>query len=166
MEITLSRLASGIRYFVLGFIKRIAVGAVLIDGYKKIFTYSWEAPNFMVIFLLLILVYFGVYFSLTGYYDMATGLSRMYGINAPAIEANPLKNATVNEYSHSLLGNVREWSERYVIRPIEQGRSKKLSRLAKISVICLCAVAFVRTELITLVSVIPLIAFSFASARA
>lgn len=164
MEISLSRLASGIRFFVLGFIKRIAVGAVLIDGYKKIFTYSWEAPNFMVIFLLLILVYFGVYFSLTGYYDMATGLSRMYGINAPAIEANPLKNATVNEYSHSLLGNVREWSERYVIRPIEQGRSKKLSRLAKISVICLCAVAFVRTELITLVSVIPLIAFSFASA--
>lgn len=165
MCITLSRCASGIRYFVLGFIKRIAVGAVLMDGYTKIFAYSWDAPNLVIILLLLVLIYFGVYFSLSGYYDMATGISRIYGVDIPSVEANPLKNATVNEYSMSLFGNVREWSEKYVVRQIEDAAHKKISGFAKIAVICLCAVAFVRTEPFMLVIAVPLIAFSAASAR-
>lgn len=165
MGITLSRCASGIKCFVLGFIKRIAVGAVLIDGYEKIFAYSWDAPNLAIMLLLLVLIYFGVYFSLVGYYDMAIGISRMYGVDMPEIKANPLKTATVNEYSKSLFGSIREWASKYIICPIQEKRGKQIPPVAKICIICTCAVVFVRAELSVLLLTVPLIAFSAASAR-
>lgn len=164
MNITLPRCASGVKYFALGFIKRIAVGAVLIEGYSKIFAYSWDTPNLLTIFLVLILIYFGVYFSIAGYYDMAVGISRMYGIEVSGITANPIKTATVNEYSKNLLGNIRTWSEKYVVRPIERTAGKNMSRIWRICITCVCTVFFVRSEPLTLLLAIPLIAFSAASA--
>ncbi len=162
--ISLERMSSGITIFAAGFIKRIAVGATLMEGYGKIFAYSWESPNLAIIILLLALIYFGVFFSVSGYYDMATGISRMFGVDVPEIKANPLKVATVNEYSKTLFGNIREWSDSYVVRPIERARGKNASAFLKISACCVCTVVFLRSEPVMLALCVPLIAFSLASA--
>ena len=116
MTVSLYRSTTGVRLFAAGFIKRIAVGAVLIEGYAKIFAYSWESPNLAIILFLLIILYFGVFFTVSGYYDMSVGLCRLFGMDVPEVDANPFKVATANEYSKALFGNVRVWSDRYVIK--------------------------------------------------
>lgn len=162
-DISFSNLAHGVRYFALGFIKRIAIGAMLIDGYETVFAYSWDSPTILIMLLLLVIVYFGVYFSIWGYYDMAVGISCMYGVNVSPIKINPLKNATVSEYSHALFGSVEAWSHRYILSPIENVRGKKASALLRISVVCVCVVAFVRSAPAALLLAVPLIAFAMAS---
>ena len=165
MEVTLSRCSSGIGMLALGFIKRIAVGAVLIDGYSRIFEYSWDAPNLAIIVLLVVLIYFGSFFSISGYYDMAVGLSRIYGLDLHAVSANPLAVATVGEYSASLFGSVREWSRKYILTPVEMATGKSMSGLIGIAVTCVCVMVFLRTSLDMLLLALPLIAFAYASMR-
>ncbi len=163
MNISLERCAYGIRLFALGFIKRIAVGAVLVDGYQKIFAYSWDSPNLAIIVLLVILIYYGAYFSIWGYYDMAIGLSKIYGIDIETINANPFKIATVNEYSNVLFGSVSEWSTKYIVSPISNVTGSKKSGLLGICVTCICVTFFVRSEITALLLSVPMIAFAAAS---
>lgn len=163
LNISLSNLACGVRYFSLGFIKRIAIGAVLIDGYETIFAYSWDSPTVLVIILLLVIVYFGVYFSIWGYYDMAVGVSRMYGVNVPTLNMNPLSVATVSEYSNALFCGVEVGAHKYILSPLERVTGKKTSALLRISVVCICVVLFVRSAPASLLLSVPLIAFAMAS---
>lgn len=165
LNISLSDCAIGVRYFTLGFIKRIAIGAILIDGYETIFAYSWDSPTILIIVLLLVIVYFGVYFSIWGYYDMAVGISYMYGVNVPALKINPFREATVSEYSHALFGGVEEWAHKYILAPIEAVRGKKTSAFLRISTVCVCVVVFIRSAPAAVLLAIPLAAFAMASDR-
>ena len=164
LVMSLDRAAEGVRCFATGFIKRIAIGAVLIEGYGKIFAYSWESPNLAIILFLLVILYFGVFFSVSGYYDMSVGLCLMFGMDVPRIDANPCRVATANEYSKQLFPNIREWSDRYVVAPMSKGVSERHLGALRMAACCICTVVFVRTDFATLVLCVPLIAFSMASA--
>ncbi len=161
--ITLEGCSSGIRLFAVGFIKRIAVGATLIGGYGKIFAYSWESPNLAIILLLLVLIYFGAFFSLSGYYDMAVGLSRMYGISLCAVRANPFKVATVNEYSKTLFGSARAWTGKYILSPLAVHRGKQIPRWLSVGICVICTVIFIRADYVSLSLIVPLAAFALIS---
>ncbi len=164
MSITVERCSSGLSLFAVGFIKRIAIGATLVDGYEKILSYSWESPNLIIILLLLILIYFGVFFSVSGYYDMAVGVCRMYGINVPIQYANPFTVATLNEYSKALLANMRKWTDRYIVRPIAQGSERRLMRVMSIVAPCACTLLILRTDAVAMLLVLPLSLFALISA--
>ena len=164
VNISFTRSADGIRYFATGFIKRIAIGAVLIDGYGKIFAYSWESPNLAIVVFLLVILYFGVFFSVSGYYDMSVGICHMFGVAAPEINANPFRVATANEYSKQLFPNVREWSDRYVVAPISAGVKESRVGALRMACCCICTAVFIRADVTTLLLCVPLAAFSMASA--
>ncbi len=164
MKISLYNGAEGIRLFAGGFIKRIAVGAVLMEGYTKIFAYSWESANMAIILFLLVLLYFGVFFTVSGYYDMSVGLCRMLGMNIPAVAANPFHVSTANEYSKALFSCVREWSDRYIVEPLCKSMGKVPGGFLKVCACCICTVIFIRSDLTALALSIPLIAFCCASA--
>ncbi|MBO7310951.1 MAG: hypothetical protein J6U86_06125 [Clostridia bacterium] len=165
IEMSLERCALGIRLFSLGFIKRIAVGAVLIDGYKRIFDYSWDSSNLSIIFLLVVLIYFGAYFSIWGYYDMAAGISQLYGVNVEKTDANPFKIATVNEYCASIFGSVSIWTNKYIVSPISSFVGNKDMWFLRVCVTCICVLLFIKSELAVLALSIPLIVFSVASLK-
>lgn len=162
--VSLTRSAEGVRYFATGFIKRIAIGAVLIEGYGKIFAYSWESPNLAIIVFLLVILYFGVFFSVSGYYDMSVGLCLMFGVDVPCINSNPFRVATANEYSKQLFPNIREWSDRYVVAPMSANVRESRLGILRMACCCVCTVVFVRADIPTLLLCIPLAAFSMASA--
>ncbi len=164
MGVTLELCSSGLSLFAIGFIKRIAIGATLVDGYEKILSYSWESPNLIIILLLLILIYFGVFFSVSGYYDMAVGVCRMYGINVPAQNANPFTVATVNEYSSTLLANVRKWSDKYIVQPIVRESSKKHMRVIGVVISCICTLLLMRADAVAMILIVPLSVFALISA--
>ncbi len=164
MGITIERCSSGITLFVTGFIKRIAVGATLVEGYEKIFSYSWQSPNLIIILLLLVLIYFGVFFSVSGYYDMAVGICRMLGVDVLAQRSNPFSVATVNEYSCVLLVNIRRWLDKYIINPVMRGRNKLTVRMLGVIILCFCTLLLLRTDAVALTLMIPLMIFSLISA--
>ena len=164
ITVSLSGVCEGVKLYAIGFIKRIAVGAVLIEGYQWIFAYSWEAPTFGIVLLLLILVYFGVFFSVAGYYDMGVGISRIFGRDVPRVDANPFTVATFNEYSKTLFGSVRIWAENYILVPVRDIRGKKETGFVRVAVYCMCIFLLVRSQFTMLILIIPLIAFSIASA--
>ena len=163
LNLSLFKCASGMRLFAVGFIKRIAVGAVFMEGYAKIFTYSWDVQNIAVMIFLLVLLYFGIFFTLSGYYDMSVGLCKMLGMEIDEVNANPFRVATVGEYSSALFGNVREWTDRYVVSPIYESMGLGSGKLLRISMLCVCTVLFIRTDITTLALSGPLIAFCWAS---
>ena len=165
LNLSLFRCASGMRLFAVGFIKRIAVGAVFMEGYAKIFAYSWDVQNLVVVFFLLMLLYFGVFFTVSGYYDMSVGLCKMLGMEIDEVSANPLGVATVGEYSLSLFGNIREWTGRYVITPICESMGRSSGDFLRISILCVCTVLFIRTDVTALALSIPLIVFCWASSK-
>ncbi len=166
IKITLSGVSEGVGLFAMGFIKRIAVGAVLVDGYRKIFERSWETPSLLIILLLLVIIYFGVFFSVSGYYDMGVGIARMMGIGAPQVVANPFAIATINEYSKGLFGSVRTWAKSYVVQPLCRTLEKdRLSSVAKTAIYCLCTFLVIRSDPFMILLCIPLVAFAMASAK-
>lgn len=163
-ELTFSELSEGIGIFALGFIKRIAVGAVLVEGYGLIFARSWESPSVAIVPILLLLIYFGTFFSVVGYYDMGVGIARMLGVRVPVRRVNPFTLVTVNEYSQEVFGGVRKWSELCITRPIASAFGKSPSRTLGIFVYCVCTVIFISAKPRILSLAVPLIAFSCASA--
>ena len=157
----LSSVADGARLYMIGFVKRIAVGAVLVDAYQRIFAYSWDTRSFGTLILLLILIYFGVFFSVLGYYDMGVGISRMFGFAIPEVNTNPFSITTVNEYSNGLFGSIRDWVRRYVLYPLfGDGKAPNAVRMLAY---CVFTVAIVRSDLVSLILSLPLFLFAFLS---
>ncbi len=163
VQMGLERGADGTLLFATGFVKRVAVGAVLVDGYEKIFSYSWETPNLAIIILLIALIYFGVFFSVTGYYDMSVGLCRIYGIDVPEIKSNPFEALTVSEYGESIFGNVREWTARYVTQPICHTFDIKSGKYLGIIISCIFIALAVRSDMSALAMALPIALFACIS---
>ncbi len=165
ITVDLKNAADGVRIYIIGFVKRIAVGAVLVDGYKSIFAYSWEAPSFMLVALMILLIYFGVSFSLLGYYDMSVGVARMFGVNIAEVSVNPFTVATVSEYFSGLFGSFKEWTDEYIISPIYKKRPPRYEQALKICIYTLGVVLLVRCELHMLILAAPLFAFAFITSK-
>ena len=163
LQMGLDRGADGVLLFATGFIKRVAVGAVLLDGYEKIFSYSWETPSIAIIILLIALIYFGVFFSVSGYYDMSVGLCRIYGLDVPEIKATPFSALTVGEYGDALFGNVKTWSNVYVTSPISRLFGIRGGEYLASVISCICIALVVRTDMSALVLAVPLAVFACIS---
>ncbi len=159
----LERGADGVLLFVTGFVKRVAVGAVLLDGYEKIFSYSWETPNVTIIVLLIVLIYFGIFFSVSGYYDMSVGLCRIYGIDVREIKANPFSALTVEEYGEALFVNVKEWSRTYLVAPVCRLFGVRGGEYVGAVITCICVVLAVRTDMTALALALPIGLFACLS---
>ncbi len=163
VSFSLMSVADGARLYMIGFVKRIAVGAVLVEAYQQIFAYSWDTQSFVTVILLLVLIYFGVFFSISGYYDMGVGIAKIFGFNIPEINTNPFTVATVNEYSHGLFESFREWVKRYVLSPVFG--SKRIPPWVALLTYCIFIVAIIRSEPMALLISFPLFVFSLASMR-
>jgi hypothetical protein len=165
IDFSLYSVADGVRLYAIGFVKRIAVGAVLVEGYQRIFTYSWDSPSLVTLMLLLVLIFFGVFFAVSGYYDMGVGIARMFGFKIAEVNVNPFTVATVNEYSAGLFGSLRVWVKKYVLMPFRKDGGKPLPNTVKMVAYCIFTVVIIRSDLSALLLCIPLSLFSLASAK-
>ncbi len=163
VSFSLSAVADGARLYMIGFVKRIAVGAVLVEAFQQIFAYSWDTQSFVTVLLLLVLIYFGVFFSISGYYDMGVGIARMFGFSISEINTDPFTIATVNEYSKGLFGSLRIWVKRYVLSPFFGQRP--VPPTLKTLTYCVFTVVIIRSEPLALLISLPLFVFALASSR-
>lgn len=118
IEFDLKNVASGARLFMTGFIKRIAVGAVLFENFHLFITLSENVPNIIFGLFLMVLIYFAVFFIISGYNDMAVGLCRLYGLTLYEKSFGPFHAYTPDSYSFQLFGSLKPWIDDYLVKPL------------------------------------------------
>ena len=120
IEFSTARMAEGAKLFAVGFIKRVAIGMVLMDTFERFSAIAAGNSEFLIGAFLLILIYFGVFFTVSGYLDMGCGIALMYGVRLPYTSANPFRAATPAAYGRTLFGSYVAWLEDYVVGPMER----------------------------------------------
>jgi alginate O-acetyltransferase complex protein AlgI len=140
-------IASGIMLFARGFIKRIAIAALLEESYDSIVDrllhYTEEPLSIGVAVILAALLLISVYYAFSGYSDMGRGISAMLGIHlAPDFGACILA-ITPADYANNFLSSLSMWIDDYIRRPLSslcsldqrQGNSQRILSTA-ISLFC------------------------------
>lgn len=165
MEPDRRALSDGVLLFAEGFVKRIALGATLIDALEVTMERFRSAPDLIMGLFLLVFVYFGVYFSITGYADMGCGLSYMLGIRLRHIPTTPFHAALPDEYSGNLFPTLHEWLDDYVVRPMMRMWKGRFPHLIHGIAYGGCLLLIVRPSLYILLLAIPSVGIEYLCSR-
>lgn len=161
----LSSFAKGGGLFVIGFLKRIAVGAVLLDAYGHFAQYTAESADPVQGACLLILIYFGVYFTISGYSDMGCGLARMFGIPLTYRPSTPFHVSVPDEYADGLFCGLRAWLADYVIRPARRIGKERGIHLIRAVTYGGFLLLLIRSDLYMAVLMFPMILLEYVISR-
>lgn len=123
-----TRFCEGIRLFMLGFIKRIAVAAVFHRALGTILAEA-EAMPLVALPTALILSFLWLYFFVSGCADMARGISAMYGLRLPRDRANLLRATTPHGMLYALFFSVHRYLEDYLLTPLSRRVDGKRGRV-------------------------------------
>ncbi len=162
---SVKNLSEGALLFAGGFVKRIAVGAVLTDAYGVMLERFGGAPDLTMGIFLLFLLYFGVFFSITGYSDMGCGIARMYGIRLRHTHGNPFRAYLPDVYSRSLFSTLHEWLDDYVVCPLMRLSGGRFAHLIHSMAYGGCLLLIVRPQLFILLLAIPSVGMAYLSSR-
>lgn len=117
MSLNMSRFADGARLYMVGFVKRIAVGAVIMETYRFLLASLSLHSDGAVTLLAMLLIYFAAFFIITGYADMACGVAWMLGVPVSYSPTRPLLVALPEDYGKTLLRGLYVWLEDDLLRP-------------------------------------------------
>ncbi len=127
-SLTVSRFAKGAQFYMRGFIKRFAIGAVLNEVYEDVIAEDvCDIPVFMGL-AMLVIASFMMYAILSGYSDMGSGIALMFGLELPSNFDIPIICATLDGYFMRFMTTLFDFADDYVIRPILRGRPLKSVR--------------------------------------
>lgn len=164
-----SNVASGIRLFCIGVIKRIAVGAVLYEMYDVFFGLFYDSPNLIVTVFILVTVYFATFFTIAGYIDIGAGLAKMYGLSLEIYSiADPFRVSTFTVYFGNLFTGLSLWIDDYVVGPLLSyvGEDKKrLPSLIRALCYGVISIMFIRSTPAMIVLSVPVTVFFYISLR-
>lgn len=117
-QLSLERCSRGVRLYMLGFIKRLAIAAVLLRALEDILAYGPEGFSPLTFFFTVGLAYLLFYYFVSGNTDMARGLMAMYGLQPPRGQGNLLSCSTPMRLMEGTLLSLSRYLEDYVVRPI------------------------------------------------
>lgn len=158
-------MAEGAMLFAAGFVKRIAIGAVLVDMFEQLLEHFAGTHNVMLGITLLILIYFGVFFTITGYADMGCGVARMYGIRLSHTPSNPFRASLPDEYNSGLFFGLGSWLEDYVERPLLRMCGGRFVHLIHGIAFGGCLLLIVRPTLYILLLAVPSVGIEYLCSR-
>ena len=122
MRFSAAGVGAGVILFARGFIKRVAIAAILDDYYDSIvdrlISYSGEALGIDVCLLLGVLLLSAVYFAFSGYSDMGRGISAMLGIPLEPDFGSAILSYTPLIYARNFLSSLSDWIDDYIRRPL------------------------------------------------
>lgn len=150
IRMSAASVGSGIILFAKGFIKRVAIAAILDEYYDSIVErslhFDGQPLGIDVGITLAVLLLLAVYFSFSGYSDMGRGLSAMLGLPLAPDFGSCILATTPGVYARNFLSSLSLWMEDYIGRPLgkllgleeRRGISKSLVR-GLVSMICALA---------------------------
>lgn len=142
--------ASGIMLFVRGFIKRVAISAIIDEYYdsivERLLHFTEEPIGLDVGFMLALLLLVSVYFGFSGYSDMARGISAMLGIHLAPDFGSCILVCTPMQYARNFLSSLSSWIADYIRAPLTraldiENKTGIRSRMLKAAVSSVCALA-------------------------
>lgn len=142
--------SAGILLFAFGFIKRIGISAVFVETYEKLIPIGESGYSIFLLLVISSLIFLAIYFGFSGYSDMASGLSRMLGIEVVCDGGNVFVTLTSpSRYVSGFLASLGDWMDDYVRTPIADfltthARDEKRTRYivfvsSFIRAFCICA---------------------------
>ena len=137
----------------------------MIDAYGGIMERFRGTPDLMMGMMLLFLIYFGVYFSVTGYADMGVGIARMLGIRLRHAPTNPFRAALPDEYTESLFPTLSDFLDDYVVRPLTRMSGGRFAHLIHGVAYGGCLLLIVRPSLYILLLAVPSVGIEYLCSR-
>ncbi|MBQ8259507.1 MAG: hypothetical protein IJY97_08090 [Clostridia bacterium] len=138
LRFTAAGVASGIVLFARGFIKRIAIAALLEESYDAIVDnllhYTEEPISVGVAVILASILLVSVYYAFSGYSDMGRGISAMLGIPLAPDFGSCILSLTPADYSSNFLSSLSLWISDYIHKPLSSlcSLEKKSGKVQKI----------------------------------
>lgn len=166
LHFSAASVGSGIILFARGFIKRVAIAAILDESYDSIVDglihYTEEPFSVAVVIMLAVLLLIAVYYAFSGYSDMGRGIAAMLGIQLAPDFGVCLLAFTPNAYARNFLSSLGAWITDYIRNPLSElfgieKRNGKAARLLNTLVSVICALAILLWFKIG-ISVLPAIA--------
>lgn len=154
------RFTKGIRYYMLGYIKRLAIAAVTLRAMEDLLTYAELSMIPLSYCLLMLLSFLCFYFYVTGCADTARGLCAMYGMDLPADRGqSPFAAAPHQLFSGTFL-SFYNYLQDYIYLPLRHRFSGKVFPfIGKLILFVLMVLCFrFRPEMLLLASPILLCA--------
>ncbi len=117
-----SEVSSGILLFARGFIKRVAIAAIIDEYYdsivERLIHYTEEPMGLDVGIMLALLLLVSVYFAFSGYSDMGRGISAMLGIPLAPDFGSCILAYTPILYARNFLSSLSSWISDYIRDPL------------------------------------------------
>ncbi len=149
-------LSRGIKRYMLGFIKRIAIAAVLFRVLEDFLSYSLLSSLPLPGLLLLLLLSFALfYYFITGTVDMARGLMAMCGMNPPRDRFSLLYSPQPHRMLYGTHLSLSRYLEDYVARPITRRVRGPLGLILSTVAVFVLTVSFWRPHPIVLLVACP-----------
>lgn len=155
-----TRLTEGIRLYMLGYIKRLAVAAVLMRALQNLLHYSETIFSPTILILLLLCSFFFFYFYITGGADLARGVCAIYGIPLARDRGNVLTSTTPDRMLYGTTLSLRNYLFDYVRYPLCRVCKGRRGRILSILLIYCITVLVFRTRLELLLLGAPILLFA------
>lgn len=151
----------GILLFALGYVKRIAVAAVLLRALDALLD-AHAAMPLLALPVLLLIAFLLLYFFVSGSADMARGVAAMYGMSLPRDRKNLLYATTPHDLLHGLFHSFFAYGNDYLIAPLVRRLGDRRGRLLGEALLLLLTVLVFALSPAVLLALIPLyLSFAF-----
>ncbi len=129
-EVNFDGIAKGAEYFMLGFIKRYAVAAVLGEMLSLMWNNADVGIGIVSLLEYTVIVPFAVYAFFSGYSDMGTGISLMYGVRLPDNFDRPITAISPIDYMRRFMSTICGFANDYIAYAIIGRKNDGFRRFA------------------------------------
>ncbi len=142
IDVSLENFSRGIGRFMAGFLKRVALSAVVGYALEQFAADTRQTFGFWAALICALLLVGEIFFALAGYYDMACGLMLMFGIRPPVVDG--IRGMPLRRLSHSFYS----WCKDYLLHPILRLRHlpEGLRYAIASAVLCFASVVWFKTR--------------------
>lgn len=111
---SLSAISNGLILFVSGLAKQIILSGNARDMYEMLMKIPQESLSIVSVWLIVLSFTFDLYFTLSGYWDMARGLAQIFSMRLPESYHYPFQSRTVSDFFNRFNITVTQFTNRYV----------------------------------------------------
>lgn len=111
---SLTSISSGLPLFVSGLAKQVILAASAGEMYEQLLTIPQASLSVVSVWLLVLGYTFRLYFTLSGYCDMARGLAQIFSLRLPESFHYPFQSRTVSDFFNRFNITVTQYTNRYV----------------------------------------------------
>lgn len=158
-------LARGACLFMRGYVKRVALAAVLMRTFADVRSFGEASLPPLALLLLLLMAYAFLYAFVTGTTDMARGVMALYGIAPPRAQSGAVALLMPHRVLSCMLLPLDRYIEDYLARPVRARVHGMRGRMLAATLTVAVTVLFYRTRPEMLLTALPLFLTAWLSVK-